>query len=228
MVIRRRRRRRGAEPAPAPVLDLHGAIQRLAARRPVFHSEADFQHALAWQIHADHPDADIRLETRPLPEENLRLDLQVGLEGRRIAVECKYLVRELDTTVAGERFVLRNQGAHDVRRYDTLKDVERVEQFLRHGAADEGLVVAVTNDAGFWKPAAQSDTFDASFRLHEGRIVAGRLAWADGTGPGTMKGREAPIDLDGAYRIDWRDFATPSKGPAGKFRYLLIEVPPRL
>ena len=228
MVIRRRRRRRGAEPAPAPVLDLHGAIQRLAARRPVFHSEADFQHALAWQIHADHPAADIRLETRPLPEENLRLDLQVGLDGRRVAVECKYLVRELDIRVAGERFALRTQSAHDIRRYDTLKDVARVEHLVERGAADEGFVVAVTNDAGHWKTATRPDTFDADFRLHGGRIVTGRLAWADQTGPGTMKGREAPIDLNGAYRIDWHDFATPTKGPAGKFRYLLIEVPPRL
>jgi len=219
------RRWQRAEPAPAPVLDLHGVIQRLAGRRPVFHSEADFQHALAWQIHADHPDAEIRLETRPLPEENLRLDLQVGLEGRRIAVECKYLVRELDTTVAGERFVLRDQSAHDVRRYDTLKDVARVEHLVENGAADTGFVIAVTNDAGHWKPATRSDTFDANFRLHEGRIVTGRLAWADETGPGTMKGREAPIDLDGTYRINWRDFATPAKGAAGKFRYLLIEVP---
>mgnify|MGYP004093375885 CR=1 FL=1 len=83
---------------------------RLAARRPVFHSEADFQFALAWQIHTDHPAAHIRLETRPLPEENLRLDLHVDLDGYRVAVECKYMVRELDVTVAGERFALRKQG----------------------------------------------------------------------------------------------------------------------
>ncbi len=46
-------------------LDIHGALGRLSAVRPIFHSEADFQHALAWTIQLQHPDATIRLEIRP-------------------------------------------------------------------------------------------------------------------------------------------------------------------
>lgn len=34
---------------------VEASLGRLAARRPVFHSEADFQHALAWQLQLDHP-----------------------------------------------------------------------------------------------------------------------------------------------------------------------------
>ena len=33
----------------------------LARMRPLFHSEADFQHAFAWQLRSAHPDARIRL-----------------------------------------------------------------------------------------------------------------------------------------------------------------------
>jgi len=208
------------------MLDMDIVLLHLAARRRVFHSEADFQFALAWQLQSDHPTADIRLETRPIPEENLRLDLFVGINGRRFAVECKYLVREIDVTEAGERFMLRTQSAHDVRRYDTLKDVARVEQFLSLGVADEGFVVAVTNDAAYWKPASRPDTFDASFRMHEERLVQGRLAWADGTGVGSMKNREAAIDLEGSYRLTWRDFSSLGDGPAGRFRYMSIKIPP--
>ena len=40
-------------------------MRELAQRRPIFHSEADFQHALAWEIHALHTDCQIRLE-RPV------------------------------------------------------------------------------------------------------------------------------------------------------------------
>ena len=39
-----------------------------------------------------------------------------------------------------------------------------------------------------------------------------------------MRSREAAFELDGSYRINWRDFATPAHGPAGRFRYLLIKV----
>lgn len=53
--------------------DVEQTMARLAARRPIFHSEADFQHAFAWQVQIDHPDARIRLETRPRP--GVRLDV---------------------------------------------------------------------------------------------------------------------------------------------------------
>ena len=38
-----------------------------ARDRPVFHSEADFQHALAWCIHEAIPDGGCRLEFKPFP-----------------------------------------------------------------------------------------------------------------------------------------------------------------
>lgn len=44
---------------PASLLD------ELASTRPIFHSEADFQHALAMLIARQHPTARLRLETRP-------------------------------------------------------------------------------------------------------------------------------------------------------------------
>ena len=43
---------------------LHTTMDSLAAKRPIFHSEADFQHALAWEVQLAHPNAGIRLEKR--------------------------------------------------------------------------------------------------------------------------------------------------------------------
>src|SRR5437764_4611807 len=75
-------------------LDMRGLLDRLSAERPIFHSEADFQHALAWLIHSEHPNAQIRLETRP--ERGIRLDLLVVVGGERIAIELKYLVARFE------------------------------------------------------------------------------------------------------------------------------------
>jgi hypothetical protein len=83
-------------------LDMHGLIGRLSSGRPIFHSEADFQHALAWLIHSESPRAQIRLETRP--ERGIRLDLLVVVGGERIAIELKYLVARFEGEVRGERF----------------------------------------------------------------------------------------------------------------------------
>ena len=46
--------------------DLAAALTALAERRPVFHSEADFQHELAWLVRERYSDVGVRLE-RPVP-----------------------------------------------------------------------------------------------------------------------------------------------------------------
>lgn len=53
--------------------DIHAVMGQLAHRRPIFHSEADFQFALAWRIKETLPDYEIRLEYEPFPTEPLEL-----------------------------------------------------------------------------------------------------------------------------------------------------------
>ena len=49
------------------------------------------------------------------------------IDGRRVAVELKYLLRGLATTVEEELFELPFQSAQDVRRYDFVKDIAQLE-----------------------------------------------------------------------------------------------------
>ena len=46
------------------MIDITDVLDELSKNRPVFHSEADFQHALGWKIHEKYPDFNIRLEKR--------------------------------------------------------------------------------------------------------------------------------------------------------------------
>ncbi len=50
------------------VLDIDRLMTELSRTRKVFHSEADFQHAFAWQIREHTPECEIRLEFNPAPE----------------------------------------------------------------------------------------------------------------------------------------------------------------
>ena len=201
--------------------DLHGVMAAVANTRPVFHSEADFQHAFAWQIHKAFPDADVRLETRPLP--GVRLDVLVRRGGTRIAIELKYLLRKLAATWNAEQFELPMQSAHDVRRYDFIKDIARLEALVPR-LANVGFAVALTNDAGYWQPGVRGDVVDAAFRLHEGRQLAGSMAWDARAGAGTMRNREAALAIRGVYIANWRDFSEVAGDGAGRFRYLAVEV----
>lgn len=95
-------------------LDVPATLASLAHIRSVFHSEADFQHSLAWQIHLADPDAQVRLETRSA--RNIRLDLLVMSAGQRTAIELKYLVASFRGDIGGEHYDLPNQAAQDFGR----------------------------------------------------------------------------------------------------------------
>lgn len=200
-------------------------LERLAAIGPVFHSEADFQHQLAWVVRELAPGVRVRLETRPLPEERLELDVlltDAGI-GERAAVELKYATRALSVEVGSERFRLRNPAAQDVIRHDVVKDLWRLEKLIAAGAVDRGVLLFVTNDQVYWSPSSR-DTVDGAFRLHEGRDLAGTLGWASRAGSGTTAKRDIPLALTGRYRLAWSDYSVVSDGPGGKFRVLAVPV----
>ncbi len=204
--------------------DLPSLLSQLASERPIFHSEADFQHALAWLIHTEHPTAQIRLETRP--ERGIRLDLLAVIEGERIAIELKYLVARFEGWVNGERFDLPNQAAQDISRHDFIKDITRLERFVSDGVADVGWAVALSNDQGYWRQGSKLDPVDAMFRIHEARVLEGALSWGALAGAGTTRKREEPLVLRGTYSCGWRDYSMIPRatGKPTQFRYLAFEV----
>lgn len=206
------------------MLDVNGLMAELSRKRKVFHSEADFQHAFAWQIRELTPECEIRLEFNPAPEEVRRIYLDVWIPNERTAVELKYFARQLDSTVRGERFVLRDQGAQDIRRYDFLRDIQRLEDEVSEGRARQGFVILLTNDPSYWQPPQRDGTVDAAFRIHEGRNVSGEMAWSPEASDGTQRGRTDPIRLKSSYRMHYQDYSNLQGEKHGQFRYLNVHV----
>lgn len=200
---------------------LEGVVEKLADSRPLFHSEADLQHALAWELHRSHPEAVVRLELRPDPALRESVDLVVVVDGCKVFIELKYLVRRLDLTVGGERVVLRDQGAQSLSRYDVLKDVARLERFCV--GAHIGFAVVLANDPLVWGPSRPGGV-DSAFKIHDGALVSGTMEWAEHTGLGSRRGREAPITLRGSYRMSWRSWPASVPELRESFRYLIVEV----
>ena len=131
-------------------IDIIALLKGLSSHRPVFNSEADFQHALAWRLHELVPSAEIRLEYKPFPEERIYLD--VWVHKIRTALELKYLTRKLVVEWAGESYALRDQAAQDISRYDFLKDVQRLERVVSSpNLARVGYALCLTNDSAYWK-----------------------------------------------------------------------------
>ena len=207
----------------AKFLDL---LRGLSDRRTIFHSEADFQLAFAWYLHEMVPDSQVRLEFKVFKNEKMYLDIWLQTLG--IAIELKYYTRELNVEQEGEHFALLNQAAYPPRRYDFISDIQRLERMVHSfEPTNSGLAILLTNDPSYWKPPRQGweNAVDPTFRIHEGRVLKGEMAWSRKASEGTKKGREKPLKLKGSYHVNWRDYSILKEEKYGKFRYLVVKVP---
>lgn len=205
------------------MFNIHEVMTELAKTRPIFHSEADFQFALAWQIREMMLDSQIRLEFKPFPDERMYLD--IWIRDQETAIELKYLSRKLETEYDGEQYTLKEQGAQDLIRYDFLKDIARIESVMQSLMARRGFAILLTNDPLYWDRSRlrKANPIDAAFHIYEGRVVAGELAWANSAGEGTTRSREALINLRGSYSLNWEDYSEASgTGNFRQFRYLAV------
>ena len=207
------------------MFDISSLMSGLAETRKVFHSEADFRHALAWHIHQTMPNSQVRLEVDPRPGASRRKFLDIWLPKERIAIELKYATRGLQLDHSGESFALRDHGAQDQRRYDFLKDIHRLENMHSiPGLCKAGHAVLLTNDSSYWTPPRNRGTVDSAFRLHEGRTVSGELAWAAHAGSGTVRSRESPLQIKGSYRFQWQEYSNFPEMSRGRFRFITVSV----
>jgi hypothetical protein len=113
------------------MINVEAAIQDLQGQRPLFHAEADFQHALAWEIHRLNPSVKVRLEINlSTMGQREYLDILVQDDDATCAIELRYKTAKFDAVYNGEEFHLLNHGAQDIGRYDVIKDIVRVERFV--------------------------------------------------------------------------------------------------
>lgn len=205
------------------MLDIGKIMRALASRRPIFHSEADFQHEFAWEMHL-HSQGEIRLE-RPFGDNpRFAIDVYISDKETQRAFELKYLCRQLEYSENGEIFLLKNQGSHDTRRYDVCKDIQRMEEFTLK-TNQPSTVLVITNDPLFWNNRIEPSAYDTAFRISETSILQGKLEWATHANPNTIRNRESPLILRNQYRLQWRDYSH-IEAPSGHFRYLQIDIPP--
>lgn len=202
-------------------------LAAMKSTRAVFHSEADFQHHLAWQAHLLDPQLQVRLELRP--DVGIRESVDVMLVrpdlGMATFIELKYLKAAWSGLVSSEQFDLPNTGAHDIVRYDVIKDIERLERFVDSRPASNGLMLCLTNDSLHWRePIGMRATIAEAFRIHEGSRVHGIRQWDHRAGPGTTRGRTSPLNLRGQYGLHWLPYSRIDNGRSGEFRILAVAV----
>lgn len=201
-------------------------LAALAVRRPIFHSEADFQHAIAWELHLADTTAAIRLEKQVSASgARVHLDLLVRGTGYDLAIELKYKTRAVRHEHGGETFALRDQAAQDLGRHDFVKDVRRLENYTADNPGSVGYAILLTNDRTYWTETRKLAAVDSQFRIHEGRSLRGSAKWASDAGAGTTRKRDVTIELAGSYHLSWCDYSSVGPSQVEQFRYLAVRVP---
>jgi len=95
------------------MIDIGQTLKVLSSKRPIFHSEADFQQALAWQIHEEYPTCSIRLERKVTQLDNtMYVDIWATENDANVAIETKYRTKLLEVIVDREQFDLLNRGGY--------------------------------------------------------------------------------------------------------------------
>lgn len=223
--------------------ELCATIDRLAVKRPVFHSEADFQHEMALQLASI--GYEVRLEMRVnVADDYIYIDLTANREGQRVAIELKYIkiTGPLNPVIGvdryGELFEIFSNWGPNLSRYDTWSDYSRISCLVNqpNPIISKGYAILLTNVADAWNEPG--NIMARNFPLHDGTEVHNSMDWVwnnhteDQKSASVGSTRVAGIRLCSTPKpLKWEEYSKPLNDPSpiinelGHFRYLILETP---
>lgn len=192
---------------------------------PLFVSERHLQVAFAIKAKELFPDYELIPEyVYKKGEDTCHIDLIAKNKKEKIAFEFKYVVAGGIIKVPGDdNYSLRNHSAIDIRRYQCVKDISRLEKYVYSNdlKCDKGYFILITNMHGFWD-GSKSDSVAAQFEIaHNTKLKKGRHI-ATGTGS-FVKDYKDPIYIKNTYDINYENYIK-IDGKYGLFKYLCICV----
>jgi hypothetical protein len=200
------------------LFDINSTLESLSSKRPVFRSEKDFQEALLHRMQS----MNIKCEMNKVLN-GVKVDIWLMEGEREIVVQLKHKTKKLSVNVGGSQFELKDHRAHDQGRYDFFKDIKSLELLCKGNSYRTGYAILLTNDYRYWEKPVKLDSVDRDFWIYEGKTVTGLLSWEQGASIGTKSGREEPIELKGAYRMEWENYSG-LINQNSEFRYLCVKV----
>lgn len=185
-------------------------LQDFASQWKLFSNERQFQLELAWAL--KEKGYTVFLEVLEDSEEKNYIDLIIKVtDTEYIAIELKYTTKQkrMNYNVNGRIVPMYAQGAGDVRRFDYLKDVQRIEKLLQKEDAlgltkakiVSGYAIIMTNDS--YSKKVGEDTGYREVTLYEGRVFS-----ANETMRLHIKGYEdrVPVCLSNEYVCNWENY----------------------
>lgn len=176
-----------------------------------FYSEASVKYKLAIELYRELKIFSI-LECK-IPGKREYLDLFFIHNDRRYGIELKYKTK----SVKNSEFDFLNQGAQNNGRYDFIKDIYRLENYINNKFIDLGFAVFITNDNLYWQPARENAKVKR-FEINDKQVIHGKYnpKW---------KVRIEPFKISGTYEIKWyKDKIHKLSNDQAEFNYCVVNV----
>ena len=144
------------------------------------------------------------------------------IDGGQVALELKHLTAAWSGYVSDEQFNLLAQAAQDIRAYDCIKDIQRVEGLCSTVPNAAGLVLVLSNDPTYWRPAARGRPTNAdAVRLREWSIITVVREWGTSKRAGHHARPRTPASRGGHLSVAG---VLVTAGANGAFRYIAFQV----
>lgn len=203
-------------------VDLHEILKELSIERPIFHSEADFQFALAWKIKERVCPEKIIIEY-PVNIENKRIyiDIYFKKDNKEYFLELKYKTKKFEVYCNEMNYILKDQKACDLGRYDFIKDISRLERIICGQQNKFGYVIFLSNDEKYLQGTKETNQ-DFSFNIENNiTITHGEKSWSEEKNIKNLGSRRNSLDINNDYCVKWKDYSIFENI---KFNYLLIKI----
>ncbi len=202
------------------------SINGLKEKRPIFHSEADFQHSLAVKIKEESKEEnlEVRLERRVSSDKKDKnyVDIVLLNEDYEIFIELKYKTKlpknKKNFKVKEEKFLISNQGAQDLGRYHFFSDIKDLENIKLKGKQKKAFAIFLTNDSLYWEGSRKGNIAENFEIKHERQINPGHFDWKK-----YKKWTDSykSINLKGIYKFKWEDYSLIENT---EFKFLMVEI----
>ena len=142
---------------------LPDVMAHLSARRPVFHSEADFRFAFAQSVAALDDSVSIRLAVPQRAAHRACVDLRCTADEVSL-LQLTYVTRRWAGSDGrtDELFDLRGHEALELARLHFIHDVTRLERWTDEQPSTNGFALLLTNDARLWEAPPTTNPGDAA------------------------------------------------------------------
>lgn len=202
---------------------LNNILSDFGHNNRIFHSEAELQFCIAWELKNRNRDIDVWFEypAEQIKNEHKRIpqiDLVIQNNNLLFPIEIKYAKGNLSY----KNINLSNKPLDEC--FDVAKDIKRLEDFSeKYDNFDKGYVIVVSNNFSWFKdhrPSSKVFTYDSYLLDHDSNILTGMIKYKIDD---NHKSQQI-IELKGKYDTKWQEYCSLGNNINEIFKYLIIEI----